>query len=59
MESDDVLERYQQSIQMHNGWYNPFIGNGDTSAYAMVDNSRPYGAAVFKQKEEWVKHETM
>ena len=43
---------------MHNGWYNLFIGNGDTSAYAMVDNSRPYGAVVFKQKEEWVKHET-
>ena len=34
---DDVLEMYKRSIQIHNVQYNPFIGDGDSSAYGMAD----------------------
>ena len=49
MESDDVLEMYQQSIQMHNVWYNPFVGDEDSSAYATVDKNRPYQWYSYKK----------
>ena len=31
---------YQMSIPMYNIWYNPFVGDGDSSAYASVEKSR-------------------
>ena len=61
MESDGALEMYQRSAQIH-VWYNPFIRDRDSSTYATVDKSRPYGPEVFTRKEsvltisqsEWV-----
>ena len=41
MESDGILEMYQQSIQMYNVWYNPFIRDGDSSTYATVNKADP------------------
>ena len=32
-------------------WYNPFFGDGDSSAYATAAKSRPCGPVVFIQKE--------
>ena len=43
---------------MHNIWYNSFIGDGNSSAYATVDKSIPYCPVVFIQKEECVNHAT-
>lgn len=34
----------------------PFIGDGDSSAYAMVDKSRPYSPAIFIQNDESVNN---
>ena len=51
METDGVLETYQQSKQKHNVWYNSFIGDEDISAYARVSKNRPYDSVVFIQKE--------
>ena len=51
MEADGVVEMYQRSIQRYNIHYNPFIGDGDSSACTSVDCERPYGPTVFiKQK---------
>ena len=40
METDGVLETYQQSKQKHNVWYNSFIGDEDISAYARVNKKQ-------------------
>ena len=47
MEVDGVVEMYQRSIQRYNICYNPFIGDGDSSAYFTIDHERPYGPTVF------------
>ena len=52
------LETYQRSVPMHNIWYNSFIGDGNSSAYATVDKSIPNCPMVFIQKEECVNHAT-
>lgn len=44
------LEMYQQSIKMHNVQYNPFMADGDSSAYIAVNKSRTYSPVVFIQK---------
>ena len=43
---------------MNNVRCNPFIGDGDSSAYATFDKSRPYGPKVSIQKEKCVNHVT-
>ena len=47
METDGVVEMYQRSVHMHNIRYNPFTGDGDSSAYSTVDHKRSYGPSVF------------
>ena len=44
MESDGVLHLYKRSVINYGIRYNPFIGDGDSSAYATIDTLRPYGA---------------
>ena len=48
MEVDGVVEMYQRSIQRYNIYYNPFIGDGDSSAYSTIDHERPY--CIHKKK---------
>ena len=52
------LELYQRSVDRCNIQYNPFIGDGDCSAYSRVYRERPYGAAIFVEKEECVNRVT-
>ena len=40
----------------HNVWHNPFIGDGNSSAYAKVNETRPYGPVVFIRNGECVNH---
>ena len=58
VELDGILEIYQQFIHIHNVLYNPFIGDGDSSAYATVNKSSLYGPVTFMQKEECVNYVT-
>ena len=58
MESEGVLELYNRSVERYGIHYNPFIGDGDSSAYSTIDKQRPYGAAFFVRKEECVNHVT-
>lgn len=51
MKSDGILQHYQRSIKKHNIRYNPYIGDGDSSAYSNVDKERPYGATCFIARE--------
>lgn len=43
---------------MHNIWYNTFTGDENSSTYATVDKSRPYGPVVFIRQEEYINHLT-
>ena len=58
MESDGVIELYRRSVDKYGIRYNPFIGDGDSSAYSTVDKLRPYGALFFTEKRECVNHVT-
>lgn len=51
MEADGVLEMYQRSVQRYNIYYNPFIGDEDSSAYSTFDCERPYNPTVFIKKK--------
>ncbi|XP_057313669.1 uncharacterized protein LOC130654985 [Hydractinia symbiolongicarpus] len=58
MECDGILDLYKRSIEKHNIRYNPYIGDGDSSAFSNVDKERPYCATCFVAKEECVNHVT-
>ena len=58
MEGEGVLQLYQRSESNNKVRYIPFIGDGDSSSYTTVDKERPYGAAVFIDKQECVNHVT-
>ena len=58
MESDGIIEMYRRSINNYCIRYNPFIGDGDSSAYSTIDRERPYDATVFVRIEECVNHVT-
>ena len=49
---------YRRSINNYRNRYNPFIGDGDSSAYSTIDRERPYGATVFVRKKECVNYVT-
>ena len=51
MEADGIVEMFQRSVQRNSIRYNPFIGDGDSSAYSTVDRERPYGPTVFIKKK--------
>lgn len=58
METNGVLDICKSSVENYDIRYNPFIGDDDSSSYSAVDKERPYGAMVFVQKQECVKHAT-
>ena len=57
MESDGILELYDRS-KLAGVRYNPFIGDGDSSAYSMVEKTMPYGPLCTVEKRECVNHVT-
>ena len=52
MKGEGVFDLHKRSVENYNIWYNPFIGDDDSSSYSAVDKERPYGAMVFIQKQE-------
>ena len=52
------MELYRRSVKNYGIRYNPYIGDGDSSAYSRVDRERPYGACFFIEKQECVNHVT-
>ena len=49
---------YKRSIKLHNIRYRPFIGDGDSSSYSLVEKSAPYGPLLDILKSECVNHVT-
>ena len=47
-----VLEMYRRSMELHNIFYDPFTGEGDSSAYQSVVKEAIYGPWKTVRKEE-------
>ena len=58
MEADSVLLMYQQSLGKYGLRYRPFIGDGDSSSYSIVQRDMPYGPLCFINKAECTNHVT-
>ena len=58
MESASVLLMYNRSIKNYGLRYRPFIGDGDSSSYALVQKEIPYGPTCFIPKAECTNHVT-
>ena len=43
MEKKGVLEMYRRSVELHNIFCDPFIGDGDSSVYQSVVKEAIYG----------------
>ena len=56
MEKEGVLEMYRRSVQLHNIFYDPFIGDGDSSTYQSVVKEAIYGPWKTVRKEECINH---
>lgn len=56
MESDIVLEGFNQSIAMHNLIYHKLIGDGDSSVTKKLSMSKPYGQNFQIKKIECKNH---
>ena len=46
----------RRSFELHNIFYDPFIGDGDSSAYRIVVKEAIYGPWKTVQKEECINH---
>ena len=58
MESADMIQSYECSIDKQNIWYNPFIGDGDSSSYSARDKLRPYEPMYNIEKSKHMNHVT-
>ena len=56
METSTVIQLYERSVEKHSLFYNPFIGDGDSSAYRDLCNINVYGPAKLIEKEEYIGH---
>ncbi|XP_013398023.2 uncharacterized protein LOC106164605 [Lingula anatina] len=56
MEAEGVSVLYNRSLELYNLRYNPFVGDGDSSAFRRVQREQPYGPEVALVKEECVGH---
>lgn len=56
MESGVILEGFQCSVRMHNLKYLRLIGDGDSSVYKKIQDSKPYGPDSFVEKIECRNH---
>ena len=57
MEAGGVVQ-WRCTKDLYNIRYNPFMGDGDSTAYSTVDRERPYSPTVVIKKEECVNHIT-
>ena len=58
MEKSAVLALYERSVATRGIYYDPFIGDGDSSSYREVVKSQVYGPTKLIGKEEDVGHVT-
>lgn len=58
MEKSAVINLYERSIEKNNLMYNPFVGDGDSSAFREVSKLKVYGPTKTLQKEEDTGHVT-
>ncbi|KAK5640569.1 hypothetical protein RI129_011380 [Pyrocoelia pectoralis] len=56
MESDIIVEGFQQSISMHGLKYTQLVGDGDSSVLKKLCIAKPYGHKVSIKKIECVNH---
>ena len=56
MESAGAIEIFQRSINNHKLRYNNYIGDGDSSSFNKVVQSKPYGETFIINKLECVGH---
>ncbi|KAL4085419.1 hypothetical protein QTP88_027278 [Uroleucon formosanum] len=56
MEANIIVERFRQSIPMHNIIYNKLIGDGDSSVTKQLFLAKPYGGDVFIKQIECMNH---
>ena len=56
MESAGAIEIFQRSINNHKLRYNNYIGDGDSSSFNKVVQSKPYGETFIINKLEYVRH---
>ena len=54
MEADGALELFGRSVDKYNLRYNPFVGDGDSSAFRRVTKAKPYGEDFTIEKEECI-----
>lgn len=56
MEKSAVVSLYERSVEKHNLCYDPFVGDGDSSAYREVNKMQVYGPTKLIGKEEDIGH---
>ena len=56
MEKEGVLEMYRRSVKLHNIFFDPFVGGGDSSAYQSVVKEAIYDPWKTVRKEECINH---
>ncbi|CAC5366935.1 unnamed protein product [Mytilus coruscus] len=56
MEAQGAVILFRRSVEKHGLQYTTYVGDGDSSAYGNVVDSRPYGPNVIIAKEDCVGH---
>ena len=58
MEKAAVMILYNRSVEKRSLYYDPYIGDGDSSSYREVCKAQVYGPAKLIDKEEDIGHVT-
>lgn len=56
MEAQGAVILFRRSEEKHSLQYTTYVGDGDSSAYGNVVDSRPYGPNIIIAKEDCVGH---
>lgn len=51
MEADIIVEGFKRSLEMHGLIYHKLIGDGDSSVYRRILETRPYGNLIVEKIE--------
>ena len=58
MEASSILILYKRSVEKNRLYYDPFVGDGDSSSYREVCREQVYGPIKMIGKEEDICHVT-
>ena len=56
MEKAAVIQLYERSVEKNSLYYDPYIGDGDSSAYRELCKTNVYGPSKLIEKEEDIGH---